>query len=93
MATRSEIASILHAQGWVADRFGNLKRNSSNIRIKFQATSMRVEKKVTYKPIEFGGQAAYTPPPEWKNVVSDYYKNIAIADGSVVIGGCKLKPQ
>ena len=93
MATRSEITAILKAQGWVEDRFGNLKRNSTNVRIKLQATSMRVEKKIVYKPIEFSGQASYTPPPEWKNITSDYYKNIAIVDGRVVIGSYRLKPQ
>lgn len=93
MTTRSEITAILKAQGWAEDRFGNLKRNSANIRIKLQATSMRVEKKIVYKPIEFVGQASYTPPPEWKNVVSDYYKNIAIVDGHVVIGSYRLKSQ
>ena len=93
MATRSEITAILKAQGWVEDRFGNLKRNSTDVRIKFQATSMRVEKRIVHKPIEFAGQASYTPPPEWKNIVSDYYKNIAIVDGRVVIGSYRLKPQ
>lgn len=93
MATRSEITSTLKAQGWVEDRFGNLKRKSSNVRIKFQATSMRVEKKITYEPIAFVGQASHTPPPEWKNIVSDYYKDISIVDGSVVVGGYRLKPQ
>ncbi len=93
MTTRSEITDILHAQGWTEDRFGNLKRNSANVRIKFQATSLRVEKKIVYKPIEFANQTSYTPPPEWKNVVSDYYKNIAIVDGHVVIGSYRLKPQ
>lgn len=93
MVTRSEVTNILKSQGWVEDRFGNLKRNSNNVRIKFQATSLRVEKKIVYKPIELSGQASYTPPPEWKNVVSDYYKNIAIVDGCVVIGSYKLKPQ
>ncbi len=93
MTTRSEITAILKAQGWAEDRFGNLKRNSTNVRIKLQATSMRVEKKIVYKPIEFANQTSYTPPPEWKNVVSDYYKNIAIVDGHVVIGSYRLKPQ
>lgn len=54
---------------------------------------MRVEKKIVYKPIEFANQTSYTPPPVWKNVVSDYYKSISVADGRVAIGGYKLKPQ
>lgn len=93
MTTRSEITAILKAQGWAEDRFGNLKRNSANVRIKFQATSMRVEKKIVYKPIEFANQTSYTPPPEWKNIVSDYYKNIAVVAGCVVIGNYRLKPR
>lgn len=93
MSNRHEIANLLKSQGWKEDRFGNLKGNSGIVRVKFQATSMRVERKVVYKPIEFFGGQPYTPPPEWKNVVSDYYKNVTIADGRVCIGGYKLKEQ
>lgn len=92
-SNKSEIRALLLSQGWVEDRFGNLKGKSGNVRVKFQATSMRVEKKIVYKPIEFANQTSYTPPPEWKNVVSDYYKSISVADGRVAIGGYKLKPQ
>ena len=88
-SNRLEIRSVLLEQGWTEDRFGNLKSKSGIVRVKFQATSMRVEKKVTYKEA-FPG---YTPPPEWKNVVSDYYKNIVIKDRRVCIGGYKLKEQ
>ena len=93
MSTKLEIRALLLSQGWKEDRFGNLKGKSGIVRVKFQATSMRVERKITYKPIEFFSGHSYTPPPEWKNVVSDYYKNINIADGRVCIGGYKLKEQ
>ena len=90
IATQHSIANILKAQGWTEDRFGNLKAKSGVTRIKFQATSMRVERKVTYKET-FPG---YTPPPEWKNIVNDYYKNIVIdADANVIIQGRKIKAQ
>ena len=92
-SNKPEIRALLLSQGWVEDRFGNLKGKSGNVRVKFQATSMRVEKKIVYKPIEFANQTSYTPPPEWKNVVSDYYKNISIVDERVAIGGYRLKPQ
>lgn len=88
-SNKVEIRSVLLSQGWTEDRFGNLKAKSGNVRVKFQATSMRVEKKVVYKET-FPG---YTPPPEWKNIVSDYYKNVVIKDGRVCIGGYKLKEQ
>lgn len=93
MSTKLEIRALLLSQGWKEDRFGNLKGNSGIVRVKFQATSMRVEKKIVHKPIEFANQTSYTPPPEWKNVVSDYYKNINIVDNRVCIGGYKLKEQ
>ena len=90
IATQHSIANTLKAQGWVEDRFGNLKSKSGVTRIKFQATSVRVEKKIVYKET-FPG---YTPPPEWKNVVSDYYKNIVIdANANVIIQGRKIKAQ
>ena len=92
-SNKLEIRSLLLSQGWTEDRFGNLKGKSGTVRIKFQATSMRVEKKVTYKPIELFGGQAYQAPPEWKNIVSDYYKNIEIRDGHVCIGGYRLKEQ
>lgn len=83
-----EIANILKAQGWAEDRFGNLKSRSGLVRVKFQANSMRVERKITYEPREF-----YTRPPEWVNLVSDYYKNVTLVDGQVCIKGRKLKIQ
>lgn len=83
-----EIANILKAQGWAEDRFGNLKAKSGIVRVKFQANSIRVEKKITFKPNDF-----YTRPPEWVNVVSDYYKDISLSDGQVCIKGRKLKIQ
>lgn len=88
-SNKLEIRSVLLAQGWTEDRFGNLKSRSGIARVKFQATSMRVEKKITYKET-FPG---YTPPPEWKNIVSDYYKNVVIKDGRVCIGNYRLKEQ
>ncbi len=85
---RHEIANVLKSQGWVEDRFGNLKAKSGIVRVKFQANSMRVEKKITFKPNDF-----YTKPPEWVNIVSDYYKDITLVDGQVAIKGRKLKIQ
>lgn len=85
---RHEIANVLKSQGWVEDRFGNLKSASGLVRVKFQTNSVRVERKITYKSSEF-----YTRPPEWVNVVSDYYKDIALVDGQVSIKGRKLKIQ
>lgn len=85
---RHEIANVLKAQGWTEDRYGNLKSRSGIVRVKFQANSMRVERKVTYKPDSF-----YTRPPEWVNMASDYYKNITLIDGQVAIKGRKIKIQ
>ena len=85
---RHEIANVLKSQGWEEDRYGNLKAKSGVVRVKFQANSMRVERKITYKPSPF-----YTKPPEWVNVVSDYYKDITLVDGQVAIKGRKIKIQ
>lgn len=83
-----EIANILKSQGWAEDRFGNLKSKSGLVRVKFQANSLRVERKITYKPSPF-----YTKPPEWVNLVSDYYKDVKLVDGQVCIKGRKIKTQ
>lgn len=83
-----EIANVLKSQGWTEDRYGNLKAKSGTTRVKFQANSLRVERKITFKPNEF-----YTRPPEWVNVVSDYYKDIALVEGQVAIKGRKIKIQ
>ena len=90
IASQASISNILKSQGWTEDRFGNLKSKSGQTRIKFQATSLRVEKLIVYKTSAFG----HTPKPEWKNICSDYYKNIVIdADCNVLIQGRKIKPQ
>ncbi|MGL4186312.1 MAG: hypothetical protein ACRCR4_11100, partial [Thiotrichaceae bacterium] len=60
MSTKLEIRALLLSQGWKEDRFGNLKGNSGIVRVKFQATSMRVERKITYKPVEFFSGHPYT---------------------------------
>lgn len=83
-----EIANILKAQGWAEDRFGNLKSKTGRSRVKFQVNSLRVERKITYKPSEF-----YTRLPEWINIVSDDYKNVTLVDGKVCIKGRKIKTQ
>ena len=85
---RHEIANVLKSQGWTEDRFGNLKAKSGVTRIKFQAKSLRVERKITYEQNDF-----YTRPPEWVNEVSDYYKDITLVDGQVAIKGLKIKIQ
>lgn len=74
------------ALGWVEDKFGHLKSPSGQTRIKFQARSLRVEKR--YQPPEAYG---YTPPAQWLNVVSDYYGNITSKDGRPCIKGRVLK--
>ena len=85
---RHEIANVLKSQGWTEDRYGNLKARSGTVRVKFQENSLRVERKIAYKPSPF-----YTKPPEWVNVVSDYYKDIVLVDGRITIKGRKIKVQ
>ena len=86
---KHEIMSTLQSQGWVLDRFGHLKSKSGATRIKFQATSLRVEVKVVYAPSAHG----YTPPPQWCNRVSDYFKNIQLVGGRVCVKGKAIKSQ
>jgi len=72
--------------GWIEDAFGHLKSPSGQTRIKFQARSLRVEKR--YQPEPAYG---YTPPTQWLNIISDYYKNITSKEGRPVIKGRVLK--
>lgn len=68
--------------GWIEDAFGHLKSPSGQTRIKFQARSLRVEKREQPK-----SSYGYTPAPQWVTVVSDYYGNITSKDGRPVIKG------
>ena len=74
--------------GWTQDRFGNFKSANGNVRVKLQATSLRVEK--LYVPSAGYG---YQPPKEWLNIVSDYFKYITVKDGRLVIKGKILVAQ
>ena len=72
------ITDRLVSMGWVVDRWGNYKKTSSTgkqYRVKMQKTSMRLERKM-----EGAGSG-------WMNLVSDYFKNIAVIDDRVVIKG------
>lgn len=75
--TRTTIQNTLESHGWTADRWGNYNRmiNGRKYRCKFQDMSMRFEVKGEYG---------------WVNIRSDYYKNIQIVDGFVVIRGVQI---
>ena len=83
-----EVIKVLTAMGWTVDRYGNFKSASGLVRCKLQATSLRVEK--VYTPSASFG---YQPPKEWLNIVSDYYKNLSVKDGRLVIKGKVLVAQ
>lgn len=86
--TKAQAQSTLAAMGWKEDRFGNFKSAKGTIRVKLQATSLRVERE--YQPPESFG---YKPPKQWLNVASDYYSHLSIADGRLVVKGLKLLAQ
>jgi len=72
---QTNIIRTLIMNGWCVDRWGNYKKTSEtgkDYRVKIQKVSMRLEAKVA------GG---------WINLVSDYFKNIEVANGHVVIKG------
>ena len=84
---KEQFKTAAKALGWEEDAFGHLKSPSGNSRIKFQANSLRLERKFRPEP-SFG----YTPPTQWINVVSDYYKNITLTpDNRPIIKGRVLK--
>ena len=72
--------------GYVGDRFGNLVSPSGKTRLKFQATSLRVERAFRPSPSEWNQK----PAKEWLNLVSDYYCNIVPHGETVAIKGKKL---
>lgn len=74
-----EIKKHLAACGWTEDRFGHMKKTTSagtEVRVKMQATSARLEKKV-----QFG-----LGEPEWWKVASAYFKDIEVVDGGLKLG-------
>ena len=85
----AEVKTVLRQMGWTEDRYGNFKSAKGTVRVKLQATSIRVER--LYKPskTDYG----YQPPKEWLNIVSDYYKYLSVKDGRLVIKGKILVAQ
>lgn len=83
---KSKIEEIAFSLGYIADRYGHLQSPSGKTRLKFQATSLRVEKAFRPTPTDWNPK----PAKEWINIASDYYCNIKLIDGAVVIKGKKL---
>ena len=78
----SEIELVLVNCGWVKNKHGNFESASGKVRIKMQATSLRVEKKWNYEN-----------KSSWINVCSDYYKNLSVKNEQLVIKGHSVIKQ
>ncbi len=77
LTTAFQIQTILdNSVDWTMDRWGNYQciKNGNKYRIKFQATSLRYEVK-------------NSNINEWINIRSDYYKNIMIDSGKIIVCG------
>lgn len=95
---REQIEEALLADGWTKDRFGHFQRTETRrrphvdhpegvvfvtkLRIKMQATSLRVEVQVDHPAL------SYSPATkEWVRFGGDYYSKIVqLDDGRVRIG-------
>jgi hypothetical protein len=75
---KHEIHCAAEALGFKGDRYGHLKSPKGQYRLKFQQTSLRVERKY---------------PDGWFNIASDYYSNIkADEQGRIYVKHCRLVP-
>lgn len=70
--TKSELVEILRTSIWKEDGWGNFKLEwrGRKRRLKIQPLSVRYEAKLI---------------TDWRNVVSDYYKNVQVKDGYLTI--------
>lgn len=85
---KAEIVKTLVGQGWVADKFGNYKSKTGQYRIKMQAISLRVEKRV-----EIPASTYSKAEKLWVNISSDYFCNLSVKDGRLIVGNKILKSQ
>ena len=86
---KSKVKAMLTAQGWIEDRFGNLMSKSKLVRVKMQAASLRVERKIPASVCPWGSKI----DARWVNQVSDYYKNLGTKDGRICVKGLTIRPQ
>jgi len=72
---KAELVSVLEASSlWTKDRYGHF--HCEDRRFKMLDRACRFEKKM--------GSG------EWLNTTSDYYKNMKIVEGKIVIGNLKI---
>lgn len=84
---KHEIHRVVETLGYKGDRYGNMVSPTGKTRLKFQATSLRVEQAYRPSPSDWDPK----PKKQWLNRVSDYYCNIRPSDnGSIVIKGRRL---
>ena len=89
---KAQIVAAALAGGFAKDRFGHyLKTNTTRggevyqVRLKMQVTSVRFE--CCEEWVDSTGQKHR----DWRNIASDYYKNLALQpDGSVKIGKYRI---
>lgn len=75
--TMKTIRQIVTEMGFKADGYGNRVKKYDDVigRFKFNATSMRMERRVN----ETGSK--------WVRIVSAYYKDLSVVDGEVLLKG------
>jgi len=84
---KSDVIAILSSMGWKQDKYGHFKTPSGLARAKLQAMSVRIERKITLVH-EYTGKQSF-----WSNIASDYYCNLRIQDGRLVVQNKILKVQ
>lgn len=69
---REELEKHLTSIGWTKDAYGHFKSPDGQYRMKFQATSVRFERKVQL-----------SAGPEWRRVKSNYYSKMSVVNGKI----------
>lgn len=91
---RDEMYELMKRSGWKPDAWGHLRMElkpqkidgmvdvpARSYRLKFQATSVRLEKQITHPASE------YRPAQkEWIRISSSYYKDLKVQDGKIPLG-------
>lgn len=79
--TEAQIKQFFLSKGWKSDRFGHMKKTTSDgrlYRIKFQATSIRWEVQCVHPNDKF-------TPSSWVRLYTGFFKQLSIsADGKLV---------
>jgi hypothetical protein len=72
---REQVEQFLLSKGYKMDRFGHFKTESGNTRIKMQARSLRIEKKVNHPAGLYSSASS-----SWVKTSGGYYSELSIKD-------------